>query len=59
VTEIVFGWPGLGRLFYDAIYHRDFPLLTGCFLFSAMVVIVVNVISECICTMLDPRLRPA
>ena len=34
VVEIVFGWPGLGRLFYDAIYRRDFPLLTGGFMFS-------------------------
>ena len=59
VTEIVFGWPGLGRLFYDAIYRRDFPLLTGSFLFSALVVIAVNTFSEILCAMLDPRLRTA
>jgi peptide/nickel transport system permease protein len=59
VVEIVFGWPGLGRLFYDAIYRRDFPLLTGCFMFSALVVIAVNTVSEIICAMLDPRLRNA
>ena len=57
VIEIVFGWPGLGRLFYDAIYRRDFPLLTGCFLVSALVVIVVNTLSEIACAMIDPRLR--
>ena len=57
VVEIVFGWPGLGRLFYDAIYRRDFPLLTGSFMFSALVVIAVNTLSEIICAMLDPRLR--
>ena len=59
VVEIVFGWPGLGRLFYDAIYRRDFPLLTGCFMFSALVVIAVNTLSEIVCAMLDPRLRAA
>lgn len=57
VVEIVFGWPGLGRLFYDAIYRRDFPLLTGAFMFSSFLVIVVNVVSDIICAMLDPRLR--
>jgi peptide/nickel transport system permease protein len=59
VVEIVFGWPGLGRLFYDAIFRRDFPLLTGSFMFSALVVIAVNTLSEIACAMLDPRLREA
>jgi peptide/nickel transport system permease protein len=59
VVEIVFGWPGLGRLFYDAIYRRDFPLLTGSFMFSALVVIAMNTASEIVCALLDPRLRTA
>ncbi len=59
VIEIVFGWPGLGRLFYDAIYRRDFPLLTGCFMVSSIVVITVNTVSEIVCALLDPRLRTA
>lgn len=59
VVEIVFGWPGLGRLFYDAIYRRDFPLLTGSFMFSALAVIAVNMASEIVCALLDPRLRTA
>jgi peptide/nickel transport system permease protein len=57
VVEIVFGWPGLGRLFYDAIYRRDFPLLTGAFMFSSFVVIVVNTVSDMVCALLDPRIR--
>lgn len=57
VTEIVFGWPGLGRVFYDAINRRDFPLLTGSFIFSATLVIAVNTFSDVACAMLDPRLR--
>lgn len=57
VVEIVFGWPGLGRLFYDAIYRRDFPLLTGAFMFSSLIVIAVNTISDVACALLDPRIR--
>ena len=57
VVEIVFGWPGLGRLFYDAISRRDFPLLTGSFMFSSLLVIVVNTVSDAACAMLDPRIR--
>jgi peptide/nickel transport system permease protein len=57
IVEIVYGWPGLGRLFYDAIYRRDFPLLTGSFMFSAILVIAVNTVSDGVCAMLDPRSR--
>ena len=57
VVEIVFGWPGLGRLFYDAIYRRDFPLLTGAFMFSSLIVIAVNTVSDVTCAILDPRIR--
>jgi peptide/nickel transport system permease protein len=55
VTEIIYGWPGLGRLFYDAIFRRDFPLLTGCFIFASVAVIVVNIITDLVVAGLDPR----
>ena len=55
VTEIAFGWPGLGRLFFDAIFRRDFPLLTGCFIFTSTIVIVVNMITDIAIGILDPR----
>jgi peptide/nickel transport system permease protein len=57
VTEIVFGWPGLGRVFYDAINRRDFPLLNGAFIFSSVVVIAANMASDLVCAALDPRIR--
>ncbi len=57
VVEIVYSWPGLGRLFHDAIYRRDFPLLTGAFMFSAFVVIAVNIVSDVVCALLDPWIR--
>jgi peptide/nickel transport system permease protein len=55
VTEIIFGWPGLGRLFFDAIFRRDFPLLTGCFIFASTAVILVNIATDLVVAALDPR----
>lgn len=57
VTELVFSWPGIGMLFHDAISRRDFPLLTGCFIISALAVIVVNLVTDVLCALLDPRIR--
>jgi peptide/nickel transport system permease protein len=57
VIEIIFGWPGLGRLFYDAIYRRDFPLLTGSFIFTSIAVVAVNALTDITCAILDPRVR--
>lgn len=57
LVETIFSWPGLGRLFYDAISKRDFPLLTGSFIFTAVIVVLVNTITDILCAILDPRLR--
>ncbi len=57
VTETIFGWPGLGTLFYDAVFRRDFPLLTGCFIFAACAVIVANLLTDLLYAALDPRVR--
>lgn len=57
LVETIFGWPGLGRLFYDAISKRDFPLLTGSFIFTAVIVVLVNALTDLMCAVLDPRLR--
>ena len=56
VTETIFSWPGLGRLFYDAIFRRDFPLLSGCFIFASAAVIVVNLLTDIITATIDPRI---
>lgn len=56
VTETVFSWPGLGRLFYDAVFRRDFPLLSGCFIFASAAVIVVNLATDVLCAAIDPRI---
>lgn len=55
LVETVFAWPGLGRLVYDAVGVRDYPVLMGGFVFATVLVIVGSLITDVIYTMLDPR----
>lgn len=55
VTEIIFGLPGFGRLFFDSVFRRDFQLMTGCFIFASIAVIAVNIATDIIVAALDPR----
>lgn len=57
LTETVFAWPGLGRLMYDSIYARDYPVLMGMFVVISMMVILVNLITDIVYSVLDPRIR--
>lgn len=57
LTETIFAWPGLGRLLLDAALKRDYPLLMAIFFLVSATVIVVNLITDIIYTMLDPRVR--
>ncbi len=57
VTEIVFSWPGIGRLTLDAISQRDYPVAMAAILFVAFVFIVVNFIVDMAYTLIDPRVR--
>ena len=57
LVETVFGWPGLGRLLYDSIFARDFPVLMGIFLVVAISVILANLITDILYGYLDPRIR--
>jgi ABC-type dipeptide/oligopeptide/nickel transport system permease component len=57
LTETVFAWPGLGRLMYDSIYARDYPVLMGMFIFISILVIVVNLVTDIFYSVLDPRIR--
>ena len=57
LTEIIFAWPGLGRLLYDATLSRDYPLLMGIFLLVATSVIVANIVTDVAYAVLDPRVR--
>jgi len=57
LTEIIFAWPGLGRLLYDATLARDYPLLMGIFLLASVSVIIANLIVDLLYGWLDPRVR--
>ena len=57
VTESVFGWPGLGRLVYDAIIARDFPVVQGVVLTMSAIYIAINFAIDVAYVYLNPRLR--
>ncbi len=57
VTESIFAWPGVGRLAVQAIQARDYPLLQGCILFIALSYIVVNLLTDVVYVLVDPRVR--
>ena len=57
ITETIFSINGIGRLAVDAITSRDIPLLQGTVLFTTVIVIVGNLIADCLYTVLDPRIR--
>ncbi|MGH7119535.1 MAG: ABC transporter permease [Acetobacteraceae bacterium] len=56
LTETVFNWPGMGRLAYDSILRRDTPTILGILIFSSIVVIVVNILTDLAYRLIDPRI---
>jgi peptide/nickel transport system permease protein len=59
VVETVFSWPGLGRLAFDAVFQRDINLLLGIFLFSSLLVVLMNLLVDVSYALLDPRVAGA
>ncbi len=57
VTEMIFSWPGLGRLLMGAIGARDYPLVEGCVLTFALTYVVVNLVTDLAYGLIDPRIR--
>jgi ABC-type dipeptide/oligopeptide/nickel transport system permease component len=57
ITETVFAWPGLGRLTVQAINARDYPLLQGCILTISLSYILINLLTDAVYSMVDPRIR--
>jgi peptide/nickel transport system permease protein len=57
ITETVFAWPGIGRLFVQAMFARDYPLLMGILLLGSAMVVVFNLIADLVYGVLDPRIR--
>lgn len=54
-VETVFSWPGIGRLMYDAVMKRDYPVLQGTFLLLAVSVVAANLLADLLYSVLDPR----
>lgn len=54
--ETVFSWPGIGRLMYDSILSRDYPLLLGIFVIVSIGVIIANLLSDLLTALIDPRI---
>ena len=59
VVETVFTWPGLGTLAFESILRGDTPTIMGILFFSAMIVIVVNLLTDLAYRLVDPRIRSA
>jgi peptide/nickel transport system permease protein len=57
VVETVFSYPGLGRLTYDAVLKRDYPVLQGTFLLTTLLVVAANLVIDLVYPLLDPRTR--
>lgn len=56
-VEVVFAWPGVGRLAYEAVFTRDYPLIQGVVIVVAAIVMVVNLAVDLVYAHLDPRVR--
>jgi len=57
VVETVFAWPGIGRLFYEGIAFRDFPVVQATVLLAGSMIIAVNLVVDVLYAVIDPRIR--
>ena len=57
LVEVVFAWPGMGRLLYDGVLARDYPLIIGIILIVSIAVVLVNLITDVVYSIVDPRIR--
>ncbi len=57
VTETVFTWPGMGRLFLDSLGYSDYPVIMGLLMFSAILVLIGNLLADLLVAFANPRIR--
>jgi peptide/nickel transport system permease protein len=57
VTETVFTWPGMGRLFLDSLSYNDYPVVMGLVMFSAVMVLLGSLLADIMTAIVDPRIR--
>jgi ABC-type dipeptide/oligopeptide/nickel transport system permease component len=58
VVETIFAWPGMGRLMYQALTQKDFPVVQGVLLIIAISTVIANLLGDIVTTLLDPRIEP-
>jgi peptide/nickel transport system permease protein len=56
-VELIFSWPGMGRLYYDAAVNRDYPILMAVLIIGAGLIVICNLIADVAYAYLDPRVR--
>jgi len=57
LVETVFNWPGLGRLAADSVFQRDAPVLLGILILSSTLVVIINILTDILYRLIDPRIR--
>jgi len=57
ITETIFAWPGIGRLAVNAVYQRDFPVIQGVVLLSAVFFVFINFLVDLLYVVIDPRVK--
>lgn len=57
ITETIFVWPGIGRLNYDAVLNRDYPLIMGILMIMAIIILLSNILADLLYGIVDPRIR--
>jgi len=55
IIETVFSWPGLGRMMFESVFRRDYPVLMGLLIVMSVGVVIINLITDLIYAYLDPR----
>jgi ABC-type dipeptide/oligopeptide/nickel transport system permease component len=57
IIEVIFAWPGVGRLLYEGIFQRDFPLVQGVVMEAGIMIVMINLIVDILYAYIDPRIR--
>ena len=57
IIEVIFAWPGIGRLLYEGIFQRDFPLVQGIVMEAGVMIVVINLMVDILYAYIDPRIR--
>ncbi len=57
VIEVIFAWPGIGRLLFEGVFQRDFPLVQGVVIMAGFMIVLVNLLVDILYAYIDPRIR--